>query len=95
MGTAETEVGYGVSAPLYETRHDDDTSLGVTIIDAIAAVEEIDPMCEDLGLYESVDLEAVETLFEHRPSGERWRFEFTAGGYTVIVDGDGFVTVFE
>lgn len=95
MATAETEMGYGVPAPLYETCKDGDTSLGVTIIDAIAAVEGIDPTCEDLELYESIDLEAVETLFEQRPSGERWRFEFTAGGYTVIVDGDGFVTVFE
>ena len=95
MATAESDGGYGAPAPLYETCKDGDTSLGVTIIDAIAAVEDIDPTSESLGLYESVDLEAVETLFEHRSQGERWRFEFSAGGYTVIVDGDGFVTIFD
>lgn len=97
MATAEGNRPCRGATPASELRHDLDgkAALSETIIDAVATAEGVDPMDCDLELYEAVDLEALDALFEHRRPGSHWRFEFSIDGYLVVVDGDGTVTVFE
>ena len=96
MATAGDDRLHGDPTLLHETRHDgDDVHISTTIIQAVAHVEGVDPTGTDLRLYDSVDLEALDALFERRGTDTHWRFEFTVHDYTVIVDGDGYVTVFE
>jgi hypothetical protein len=84
-------------SPAYETHHDLDgeAALSQTVIEAIATAEGVDPTSCDLKLYDSVDLEALDNLFDRRSSDDHWRFEFSIDGYLVVVTGDGNVTVCE
>lgn len=68
-------------------------SLTAAIIDAVAAAAGVDPTDHDLGLYEAVDLEALEALFARQ--SDDCRFEFSVEEYRVVVEGDGHVVVFE
>jgi hypothetical protein len=83
--------------PAHETRHDLDgpAAISQTVIEAVAAAEGVDPTDCDLELYEAVDLEALDALFDRRSRDGRWRFEFSIDDYLVVVAGDGNVTVCE
>jgi hypothetical protein len=83
--------------PAHETCHDLDgpAALSETVIEAIATAEGVDPTDCDLELYEAVDLEALDTLFDRRSPEDHWRFEFSIDDYLVVVAGDGNVTVCE
>ena len=82
---------------MHEARHDLDGAapISATVIDAIAATEGVDPTDSDLELYDVIDLEALDVLFERRSFDDHWRFEFTARDHVVVVHGDGRVAVFE
>jgi hypothetical protein len=80
---------------MYSTAHDAETPISQTIIEAVATVEGVDPLDCDLELYEAVDLEALDALFEHRSSDDHWRFEFAIDEYVVVVEADGDVTICE
>ncbi|UPV75872.1 hypothetical protein M0R89_07380 [Halorussus limi] len=81
---------------VHETRHDGDAvSISETIIEAVAAAEGVDPTDRDLQLYEAVDLEALDALFDRRSSDGHWQFEFSVDDYLVVVTGDGNVSVWE
>ena len=96
MATADGNPPYSGQNQLYETLHDaGGASLSETVIDAVAAAEGVDPTDADFELYEAVDLEALDALFERRSRDGRWRFEFTIDGLLVAVAGDGRVTVWE
>ncbi|WP_137286565.1 HalOD1 output domain-containing protein [Halorussus salinisoli] len=97
MATADGNRPHTKRDLAYETRHDigGEASLSETVIDAVATAENVDPTSCDLGLYESVDLEALDALFDRRSSDDHWRFEFSVDEYLVTVTGDGRVTVCE
>ena len=96
MSTANDDGPYGGPSPLYETCHDgDDRHISTTIIEAVARVEGVDPTSTDLRLYDAVDLEALDALFEQSGTDGDWQFEFSVHGFRIIVDGDGYVSVFE
>jgi hypothetical protein len=95
MSTVDANRPRKGATPAYETRHDLDgpAALSETVIEAIAAAEGVDPTDCDLELYEAVDLEALDTLFDRRGPEGHWRFEFSVDDYLVVVTGDGNVTV--
>ncbi|MFC7081757.1 HalOD1 output domain-containing protein [Halorussus caseinilyticus] len=97
MATADGNRSRTERDPAYETRHETggEASLSETIIDAVATAEDVDPTSCDLGLYEAVDLEALDTLFDRRSADDHWRFEFAIDEFLVTVTGDGRVTVCE
>ena len=95
MATADDDRPYGEPAPIHETQHDADASISVTVIEVLASVEDVDPTDTDLRLYDAIDLEALDALFQHHSGDDYWRFEFSVRGYSVIVDGDGHISVFE
>ncbi|WP_115864432.1 HalOD1 output domain-containing protein [Halorussus litoreus] len=81
---------------LYRARHDRDRDgpMSETIVEALAAVENVE--ADELGarLYDSFDPEALDSLYETAAErAERLRLAFTIGGYEVVVadDGDFFV----
>lgn len=81
---------------LYRARHDStrDGPLSEAIVEALAAVENVEP--DELGarLYDSFDPEALDDLYGTAAErSERLRLAFTVDGYEVVVvdDGDFFV----
>ena len=95
MATVDDDRPYGEPAPIHEAHHDADDSLSVTIIDALASVEGVDPTDTDLRLYDEIDLEALDALFRRDSGAGHWRFEFSVLEYRVIVDADGHISIFE
>lgn len=81
----------------YRVRLDEvtDESVGVAVIEAVAAVEGVRPIDVDLQLYDYLDLEALDALFDHsRRKGEgTWTMEFSVDGYEVTVRDDGVVSI--
>ena len=79
------------SAVLYRARHDRgcDETLSESIVRALAAVENVEPHELGLRLYDSLDPEALDRLYEttaERP--ERLRLAFTVAEYEVAVTDD-------
>lgn len=75
---------------------DSDGSISDTVVEALAAVENVDPKNLDLRLYDSVDADALDCLYEttaERP--ERLRVAFTIDEYEVMVEDDGRLLVRE
>lgn len=70
-------------------------SLSTVLADMIARMKGVDPTEDGFRLYEYLDPEAVDTLYEHsrRWEDSSWRLEFEAGGDTVTVRSDGFIRV--
>jgi hypothetical protein len=97
MATANPDSSERAVSPKHEAHHDPDgeASLSTTVINAVAAAEGVDPTHRDLQLYDAIDLEALDSLFEHRSRGDRWRFEFGVRDLRVVVDGDGRIAVYD
>lgn len=84
-------------AELYRTEHDpDDGPVTDAVVEALAAVENVEPEDLDLRLYDSVDGDAVERLYETTADrDEHLRVAFTIDTYEVVVDSSGLVVVCE
>ena len=95
MATADGDGPNEESAAAFETHHDVDgpATLSETIIHAVATARGVDPASNDLALYDAVDLEALDALFERRSHDDHWRFEFCVGEQLVAVEENGDVTV--
>lgn len=69
----------------------------IAIVEAIAAIEEVSPNDVGFTLYDSVDPEALDTLFDERADTTRRETdviaEFHVSDYTVKVASDGALTV--
>jgi hypothetical protein len=85
------------SEVVYRTRHDrDDGPVSEAIVKALAAVENVEPTDLDVRLYDSVDPEALDRLYETAAErSERLEVSFTIGGYVVVVTGVGDILVSE
>jgi hypothetical protein len=89
MAVATTDAD---SEILHRARHDQarDGPITQTIVEALAAVENVEP--DELGtrLYDSVDPEALDCLYGAAAErSEQLRLAFTVGGYEVILADDG------
>jgi hypothetical protein len=81
---------------LYRTAYDRDRdeSISDTVVEALAAVENVEPEHLDVRLYDSIDSDALDELYQttaERP--ERLRVAFTIGTYEVTVADNGQVVV--
>ncbi|WP_167599383.1 HalOD1 output domain-containing protein [Halorussus marinus] len=97
MATANPESSERAVAPKHEAYHDPDgdAALSTTVINAVAAAEGVDPTHRNLQLYDALDLEALDSLFERRSRGDHWRFEFGVHDLVVVVHGDGCIAVYD
>jgi len=64
--------------------------ISIDVIEAIADATGTDPLTMDPPLYEVVDTDALDALYER---GAVATVEFEYDGHSVTVDGDGTVTV--
>lgn len=82
------------SPPAYETRHDfsSSESLHLTVVEALAAVADV-PKTDVPPLYDAVEVDSLERLFEHADA--RGSTAFAVGEWTVAVHGDGRVLVYD
>jgi hypothetical protein len=82
---------------LYRAEHDrNDGPIGSAVVEALAAVEGVDPKDLDVRLYDSIDGDALEVLYRTAVErGERLRVAFTIAEYEVVVESDGRVIVRE
>ncbi|WP_436908270.1 HalOD1 output domain-containing protein [Halosimplex marinum] len=64
--------------------------ISIDVIEAIADETGTDPLRMEPPLYEVVDTDALDALYE---SGAAATVEFEYDGHRVVVDGDGTVTV--
>ncbi|USZ66989.1 hypothetical protein NGM10_09625 [Halorussus salilacus] len=97
MATANGDRPYCGVSPVCELRHDTsgDTHLSSSIIEAVSTAKKVDPTDCDLELYDAVDLEALDTLFERRAPDGHWKFEFGVGDHVVVVNGCGRIAVYD
>lgn len=82
--------------PLYRVTHDRDRDgpLSDAVVEALAAVENVEPDELDLRLYDSVDGDALDRLYEVTAErSERLRVTFSIGDYEVTVQDDGLLEV--
>ena len=66
------------------------------VVRAVAAYEGVDPTKFDEPLYDVIDLEALDSLFTERPTGDSrvdGHVVFTYGDYQVTVSSDGQIDV--
>lgn len=83
---------------LHETEYDQDgnSSISDAIVEALAEVESVEPENLSMRLYDSVDSDALDSLYQtavERP--ERLRVAFTIDSYEVVVEDGGRVLVRE
>ncbi|WP_123535325.1 HalOD1 output domain-containing protein [Halosimplex salinum] len=64
--------------------------ISVDVIETIASVTGTDPLSMDPPLYEAVDTDALDTLYERSAMAS---VEFEYNGHTVRIDSDRTVTV--
>ncbi|WP_204366142.1 HalOD1 output domain-containing protein [Halosimplex carlsbadense] len=64
--------------------------ISIDVIETIADATGTDPLTMEPPLYEVVDTDALDALYE---SGATATVEFEYNGHSVVVDGDGTVTV--
>jgi hypothetical protein len=62
-----------------------------TLLDALAAADECEPVELDFALQDHIDVDALESLLAH-PDGS-WTLSFEVPDHSVTVTGDGVVLV--
>ncbi|NEU55224.1 HalOD1 output domain-containing protein [Halorussus sp. MSC15.2] len=95
MSIATTDAN---SEILYRANHDRDSDGPVSdaVVEALAAVENVEPQNLDVRLYDSIDGDALECLYETTAErSERLRVTFTISAYEVTIEDDGYIVVRE
>lgn len=69
--------------------------LSTVVADIIALMQGDEPTESGFQLYEHIDPEALDRLFDHacRHEGINWHLEFDIGGETVVIESNGFVSI--
>lgn len=80
-------------SPSPSIHHAGSSPVSTNVLEAIAQVEETDPVDIPCPLYEVIDPDALDTLY--RTGGSAVVVEFTYCGYSVTVQRDGEVSVSE
>lgn len=70
-------------------------ALSTVLADMIARMKGVDPTDNGFRLYEYMDPEAIDAIYEHsrRWGNAEWRLEFDTGEMSVVVRSDGFIRV--
>lgn len=97
MASNETPERMGKRELPFRVRFEEvtDAPMSVAVVRALAAVEEVRPIEIDVRLYDYLDTDALDRLFENARGNahDEWTIEFTVDRYDVTVSGDGTVTV--
>jgi len=88
---ASAPVGSAGSTPVHRTVKEGPVSLAV--VEALAEAKDVSPVEVERPLYDAVDPDAIDRLFENGIDGGR--VVFTASGYEVTVTGHGDIYVRE
>lgn len=67
--------------------------LGQTVVEAVARAEGVDPLDLPVPLYDAIDPDALDALFQSGDAGVDGYIEFVYYGYEVTVTADGGVAV--
>lgn len=78
--------------PRFRTRYD--VFEDVSVSTAVARAATTAAGGEEFVLYDYVDPDALDQLFEHGIDSMSWELTFEAGEFLVTVDSDGWITVF-
>ncbi|WP_436925373.1 HalOD1 output domain-containing protein [Halosimplex amylolyticum] len=70
--------------------HDAGDQISLEVIETIANVTDADPLTMEPPLYDVVDTDALDSLYQN---GAEASVEFEYNGYTIAIDGDRTVTV--
>jgi len=70
--------------------HKDNQQISIDVIETVAAVTGNDPLAMNPPLYEVVDTDALDTLYER---GADVCVEFEYDGHQIVIDSDQSVTV--
>ncbi|WP_459193527.1 HalOD1 output domain-containing protein [Halosimplex sp. J119] len=70
--------------------HDTSDQVSLDVIETLASVTDTDPLTMEPPLYDVVDTDALDSLYE---SGAEASVEFEYNGHTVAIDADRTVTV--
>lgn len=70
-------------------------SMSTFLADLIARMYDLDPTESHFQLYDHVEPDAVDALFEHarRHDQTSWRLELDVGEETIVIDSDGYVSL--
>lgn len=70
-------------------------SLSTLLADLLARMHDIEPTDGRFQLYNHVDPDALDDLFQHAQSHDAasWRFELDVGEETIVIDSDGYVSL--
>ncbi|WP_224447627.1 HalOD1 output domain-containing protein [Haloprofundus salilacus] len=96
-----SHTGHSYDTDRYRQRHEaivdpGETDLSFAVIDAIAAVEGVDPLDLDPFMHESINPDALNSLFAGtEETGLGGSVAFEALSYTVVVESHGRITVYE
>lgn len=94
MGEKEHTPGVEFTAEQYITRCDHDDELATKVVEAVAAVEGVDPM--EIGpLNDAVDPDCLSRLFPPRSEEGQGYVAFTFSGHAVTVDSEGTIVVWQ
>jgi hypothetical protein len=81
---------------LYRTEYDRDRdgSISSAVVEALAAVENVEPENLDVRLYDSVESDALDELYRATAErAEHLRVAFTLGSYEVVLEDGGQIVV--
>ena len=85
-------------SPAYHVYHDDSRTVSETVIDAVAAIQNLDPTDTRIPLDESVDPDALDAIFEDTFDG-RTRYDgrvvFEVAGLEVFVHANSHIFIRE
>lgn len=79
----------GGSTPSSESRE----PLSQAVVEAVARAEDVDPLDLDVPLYEAVDPDALDALFQSGETGVEGHVRFRYYGYEVAVGAGGHVSL--
>lgn len=67
--------------------------LSQAVVEAVAGAEAVDPLDLEVPLYEAVDPDALDALFQSQDTTVEGNVRFRYYGYEVAVSGDGHVSL--
>ncbi len=89
------ESTYGARSSTAQTTFSHEKDITASIVEAIAAAKATEPTAIDIQLADHVDLDALQTLYNHSSTNETstWTVQFTVDTLQVTVTSNGKVVV--
>lgn len=92
MSDRGSEEGSDQTKPPFRTQYSAEEPPSLAVCRALASIEGVEPTDLDI-LYESIDPDALDAIFDSPESKREVVVEFRAAGHRVIVESDGNITI--